>query len=103
MPPTPQFQAEQSNLCSQAVSQHVVLILKPDMPTLRVGKRPSVGARPIHSFFPPCPFVFPRHGSFTYTVSDGSVSAKAGTVYLVSGGGLLEAEEFDFGVGAWKV
>lgn len=41
--------------------------------------------------------------SFTYTVSDGRDSAKAGTVYLVSGGGLLEAAEFDFGVGLWKV
>ncbi|CAM9590523.1 unnamed protein product [Ectocarpus sp. 4 AP-2014] len=57
-----------------------------------VYKRPAADAEPTG-----------RWGSFTYTVSDGSDSAKAGTVYLVSGRGLLEAAEFDFGVGTWKV
>ncbi|CAN0035488.1 unnamed protein product [Pylaiella littoralis] len=57
-----------------------------------VYKRPAADAEPVG-----------RWGSFTYTVSDGRDSAKAGTVYLVSGGGLLEAAEFDFGVGLWKV
>lgn len=55
----------------------------------------------LHPFFGPM-FVM-LYQSFTYTVSDGTDSAKAGTVYLVSGGGLLEATEFDFGVGTWQV
>lgn len=48
-----------------------------------------------------CLFLFLT--SFSYTVADGSDSAKDGTVYLVSSGGLLEAAEFDVGIGSWKV
>ncbi|CAM9202769.1 unnamed protein product [Hapterophycus canaliculatus] len=57
-----------------------------------VYKRPAADAEPTG-----------RWGSFTYTVSDGSDTAKAGTVYLVPSGGLLAAAEFDFGFGTWQV
>ncbi|CAN0198904.1 unnamed protein product, partial [Scytosiphon promiscuus] len=57
-----------------------------------VYRRPAADAEPIG-----------RWGSFTYTVSDGSDTAKAGTVYLVPSGGSLAGAEFDFGVGTWQV
>lgn len=40
---------------------------------------------------------------FTYTVADGSNTAKAGTVYLVSPQGMLASAEFDTGAGSWQV
>ncbi|CAM9299509.1 unnamed protein product [Ascophyllum nodosum] len=57
-----------------------------------VYKRPRADAEPRG-----------RWDSFTYTVSDGSASAKDGTVTLVSQGRMIVAEDFETGVGTWQV
>lgn len=73
------------------------------LPRCLDGRVPPILLSLARPSLDPLSLSFSRCQSFTYTVSDGSDSAKAGTVYLVSGGGLLEATEFDFGVGTWQV
>ncbi|CAM9619930.1 unnamed protein product, partial [Choristocarpus tenellus] len=55
-------------------------------------RRPTMDAEPQGAW-----------GRFTYTVMDGSKTAKDGTIFLVSSDGRLAASEFSTGAGDWQV